>query len=164
MTMSVRDGGTWKTVTSPRVRDGGTWKTVLTGWVKDAGTWKVFYTGSTVTMIGGSWTYVAGSPAEYHLQNDGRVRTRSSSSLIDRGEWCTPPADVGLYQCRATVTSGALTSGTTGTWLSCASTNSWTRGTAAGTANFCTFTLEIRRAVDGFVVGSTSVTIGADRT
>lgn len=62
---------------------------------------------------------------------------------------------------RATLNSGALTSGTTGTWQNLSSTRTWTvtRTTVGtGTANL---TIQIRRVSDSVVIDSATVTITA---
>lgn len=46
MTISVKDGGTFKTVATPSVRSGGVWKAASGVWIKDAGTWKQAYSSS----------------------------------------------------------------------------------------------------------------------
>ena len=43
MPASVKQGGTWKTLTGLHVKNGGTWKEVLAAHVKNGGTWKQFY-------------------------------------------------------------------------------------------------------------------------
>lgn len=42
MTISVKDGGTWKEAV-PYVKDLGVWKPLGEGWVKEAGVWKKFF-------------------------------------------------------------------------------------------------------------------------
>jgi len=57
VTLSVNDGGTWKSA-SPWVNDGGTWKSVLEVWVNDGGVWKQSYVSVTFTPAN-SGTYSA---------------------------------------------------------------------------------------------------------
>ncbi len=62
--------------------------------------------------------------------------------------WINNTGNVGLYEVRCTVTAGALTTGTTGTWLNCGTSRSWT---AEGTGESATCTFEIREASSGTV-------------
>lgn len=55
MTLSVKNGGTFKTVTAPSVRDGGTWKAAQGVWIKDGGVWKQAY---TAVVTDPNWTSV----------------------------------------------------------------------------------------------------------
>ena len=43
MTMSVKQGGAWNTVTGLYVKQGGAWQSVQTGYVKQGGVWNIFY-------------------------------------------------------------------------------------------------------------------------
>lgn len=58
MTVSVNDGGTWKSA-SPYVNDAGTWKLVKEVWVNDAGTWKLA-SGVTFSQAPGSYSVATG--------------------------------------------------------------------------------------------------------
>ena len=43
MSLSIKDGGSFKEPIKIEVKDGGSWKEVLTGSIKDGGSWKEFY-------------------------------------------------------------------------------------------------------------------------
>ena len=67
MTISVKDGGTWKEAT-PHVKDAGVWKPVVEGHVKEGGVWKKFYPDAppvTVTMSPGDQIVPGGGTAAY---------------------------------------------------------------------------------------------------
>lgn len=85
-------------------------------------------------------------------------------NTTDRGDWIVPKsAAPGLYEVRATVTAGALSSGTTGTWLALTTTRTWSvQRTTNGTSS-CTMTIEIRNN-GGAVLGSCTVQMTAART
>lgn len=89
-----------------------------------------------------------GAPAFYTLGGDG---TYSNADASPAGTWIVNGA-TSNYECRATVTSGALSNGTTGTWLACDSDNTWEEnvGTAA-------FTLEVRDKWTTTVVKSVTI-------
>lgn len=83
--------------------------------------------------------------ATLSLLNDGTYTASGDAG----GNWVTPAvaAVAALYQVKVDVTSGALTSGTTGSWLDLSITRSWacTTGEAAGV------TLSIREKATGIV-------------
>lgn len=105
------------------------------------------------------------STARYTLESDGDIITATTSlGAVDAGDWITPksaaPSD---YQVRATLVSGTLTSGTTGTWLELTTNATWTRNAAtANTYNECVLTIEIRKGT-GSVLTSATITLQAER-
>jgi hypothetical protein len=160
----VNDNGTAREIQEIWVNDSGTARQIQEIWVNDNGTARLVYQAIQITLQNASYIYFGGTPCEFHLNSDGFVYTRTSSTLTQRYAWISNPAMVGQYECRATVTSGSLSAGTTGAWQSCATTRTWTRGTGAGTSAFCGFTLEIRSAATAAVAASATITIEADRT
>lgn len=105
--------------------------------------------------------------ATYALQNNGDVEaTQGTNTAVDVGDWISPKgAASDFYEARATVTSGALSSGTAGSWLPLGTTRIWTKQAVPGTGvQTCIFTLEIRRASDSVVVDSATITLQAEST
>lgn len=105
--------------------------------------------------------------AVYSLQNDGDIEaTNGTNTVTDVGDWINPRGAAGnTYEARATVTSGSLSSGTTGSWLALGTTRTWTLvGTSGAGFQTCTFTLEIRRASDSVVVDSATIIMEAEST
>lgn len=106
--------------------------------------------------------------ASFSLENDGDVAritvTTGGGGTVDVGDWITPRSAAGAaYEARATVNSGSLSSGTTGSWLALSSTRTWTLNqTSVGTTT-CELTVEIRRASTGEVLDSTIVTLEAEK-
>lgn len=93
---------------------------------------------------------IPGQAGLYRLESDGDVIVGAGS---DQGDWVTPKASApGAYEVRATLNSGTLASGTTGTWQALTTTRSWTCA-FDGTANL---TIEIR---DGSAVVQDSGTV-----
>lgn len=84
------------------------------------------------------------SPALWSVLNDGTY-TSNTESL---GVWVTPAtsAVAALYQVKVDATSGAFTTGTTGTWLDCSSNQSWTKILGS-----VTFTVSFREKASGIV-------------
>lgn len=160
----VNDAGVARQIEELWVNDNGTARRILELWVNDNGTARLIFEGVFVTLPNASVTYTGGSPAEFYLNSDGNRYTRSSSTLTNRGEWLSVPAFVGNYECRATLISGTLTSGTTGAWQSLSTTRVWTRGTSAGNFQTCSFTIEIRKSATAEVVATATITLTADRS
>lgn len=44
--LSVKDGGTWRTIPALYVNNGSSWLPINSAWVKDGGTWQLFYGGN----------------------------------------------------------------------------------------------------------------------
>jgi hypothetical protein len=105
--------------------------------------------------------------ATYTLSNAGQASraTTGGGTINISDEWVRPASAAGaVYECRATVTSGVLASGTTGTWLALNTTRAWTVSIAViGTAE-ATITVEIRVAASGLVLASASIDLTAERT
>lgn len=76
------------------------------------------------------------------------------------GEWLVS-GNVSDCEARATVTSGTLSGGTSGSWLSLSSSLSWTRLRAINGVSTCIFTLEIRRTSDSTVLDTSTITLEA---
>lgn len=90
----------------------------------------------------------------------------SDGTLSSGGRWCnkTPPS--GKYEVRATTISGTLTSGTTGSWTSLNTDQTWTVSRIVNIAgvNDWVGTIEIRDAVSLTVLDSTQLTLTAEVT
>jgi hypothetical protein len=107
-----------------------------------------------------SETTVSPNPAEalYELTSGGDVYVDPGGTVET---WVSPaPTSPGSYEVKATVTAGALSSGTTGSWLALSSNRSWSVGPVTlGNAN-ATLTIEIRK--DGVVLDSATITLEAE--
>lgn len=100
--------------------------------------------------------------AVYRVASDGKVYSVvNGGAARELEQWCTPTTSAGNYEARATVTAGALTSGTTGSWVALTSTRDWTlQETVSGTAALCTFTIELR-PIGGATIASATIYLGA---
>lgn len=98
--------------------------------------------------------------ATYIIDNDGRVKDGNSAILES---WLISGTN-SSYEVRATVVSGTLTSGSTGSWLSCASDASWSlvNSLQNNSVKTCVLTIEIRLASTGVVQDSATVTLFAE--
>lgn len=122
---------------------------------------RISLSGVTVSSVGsGSQT------ATYTLESDGDVvRETTPLGSADIGDWIDPKANAPSdYEVQATLNSGTLTSGTTGSWLALTSNRSWTLTQAiVGSATTVDLTIEIRKG-SGATLASATVTLDAERT
>lgn len=122
---------------------------------------RISLSGVAVSSVGsGSQT------ATYTLESDGDVVTATTPlGSSDIGDWIDPKANAPSdYEVRATLNSGTLTSGTTGSWLALTSNRTWTLGrVTVGVADQVELTIEIRKG-SGATLASATVTLDAERT
>lgn len=122
---------------------------------------RIALSGVAVSSVGaGSQT------ATYTLESDGDVVTATTPlGSSDIGDWIDPKASAPSdYEVQATLNSGTLTTGTTGSWLALSSNRSWTlTRLTVGAATQVTLTIEIRKG-SGAVLASATVTLDAERT
>jgi hypothetical protein len=105
--------------------------------------------------------------ATYTLSNAGQASraTTGGGTVNIASQWVRPTSAAGaVYECRATVTSGALSTGTAGTWLALNTTRAWTVSIAVIGTAAATITVEIRVAASGLVLASASIDLTAERT
>lgn len=122
-----------------------------------------------ITLLGGTIPHDVTDPADalagYRLEPDGDIslnQNGTGGAYVDSADWIVPKgAAGGDYEARATLNSGSVSSGTTGSWLSLSGTLTWERDrTTIGTSS-ADLTIEIRRASDGAVLGSSNVILTA---
>jgi hypothetical protein len=104
--------------------------------------------------------------ATYTLESDGDVMSATTGGgSVDQGDWIDPKANAPSdYEVQATLVSGTLSTGTTGSWLALSSNRSWTlQRVTVGAATQVTLTIEIRKG-SGAVLASATVTLDAERT
>jgi hypothetical protein len=106
--------------------------------------------------------------AGYRLENDGDIHVSSSiGTYFDVSDWVTPTSAAGAdYECRATITSGTFTTGSSasGSWLALDTTRTWFVERTTVGVKTCIFTLEIRRTSDGTVLDSATIEVTAEQT
>ena len=98
----------------------------------------------------------------YRLNTSGIVEKRLGGSYTTLETWLSF-GTASNYECRATVISGALSSGTAGSWLSLGTSREWTVTQSVVGTNTCDLTIEIRNASTLVVLDSATITIEADR-
>lgn len=101
--------------------------------------------------------------AQYSLAANGVASTATSggSGPVGGGEWRVSGASAD-YQVRATLQSGSITSGTTGSWLSLSTGREWSISQTSFGTGSATLLIEIRDAVTLAVLDSATVTLTAE--
>ena len=118
--------------------------------------------GARITIEDATISDIVGSPgtagATYQLTPGGDI----THNFVDSGDWIVPNnAAPGLYEVRATVTSGSISSGdATGSWLALTSTRTWTVTRDIVGLSSATLTIEIRLGTT--VLDTATVTLAAE--
>lgn len=107
---------------------------------------------------GGARTATAG----YRLTSGGQAQSLINTTFTNLEQWCTPTSQAGNYEARVTVNIGALSSGTTGTWVALSTTQTWTLVVPVGNSELCEFLVEIRRTGTTTVLDSATIELLAD--
>lgn len=108
--------------------------------------------------------YRVGATAEayYTLASDGKIYSvENTDPAVELGSWVVPNSSASNYEVFATVTSGTLDFGTSGSWLALSSTRTWgvTR-TTFGT-DTTVLDLQIRRVGTTTVLDTATITLEA---
>ena len=106
--------------------------------------------------------------AGYRLNTNGKAQTSTgiAESYSDvTGEWLRS-GSASAFECRATLNSGTLFSGTTGSWLALTSTRQWDVKYTSNLAGSSTadLTVEIRRVGGTVVSDSATILLEAEVT
>lgn len=100
--------------------------------------------------------------ATYTINSNGNVEeTTIGGGTVTLEQWLTPAIGAGNYEVRATLNSGTLASGTTGSWLSCSTSRAWSCSRGVIGTQSANLTVEIRNAATLSVKDSATVTLQA---
>jgi hypothetical protein len=104
--------------------------------------------------------------AAFSLENDGDVSKTENGVVTDLGDWMVPkvPGFISFYECMATLNSGSLSGGTTGSWLGLGTTRSWTRSQTSVGASSANITVDIRRVGTTQILATCVVLLDAEVT
>jgi len=94
------------------------------------------------------------------LNGNGSLSIYYNGSPIVVGDWITPQTNMSDYEVRATLSSGDTPDGTLGSWLSLATTKSWTLQSSSGALS-SDILLEVRWTGDNSVQDSATYTLNA---
>jgi hypothetical protein len=102
------------------------------------------------------------SYAEYQLNTDGRAYANKPSGSTLLEQWCFPTQQSAGFDVYATLTSGNLTSGPLGAWVSLQTTRSWRVETAfSGDSIFAVLTIQLARKNTTTVLDTITVNLDA---
>lgn len=100
--------------------------------------------------------------AAYQVNSDGYAKYAiDSSGYINYEQWCTPATDGGNFEVKATISSGTVSSGTTGSWLATSTNPTWTKQRATPGTSTVTLSMEVRAAGGSTVLDTWTVTLTA---
>ena len=170
-TFKRKSGGVMTTVSAVKRSSAGSWTDVGFVQRRSAGAWTLVWPLFTVgisdqtviaSVTGGG--VPQGARAGYRLNSSGAAEEQVGAGSYSTLETWLTSGDVSLLQARVTVTSGSLTSGTTGTWINLSTSPEWYLQDAdAGPPSVtCIFTVEIRHAASGIVLDSATITLTSD--
>jgi hypothetical protein len=102
----------------------------------------------------------------FRLTNGGDIEKVEQGIVTNLGAWIDPKTEFGNYEALATVNSGSLTSGTTGSAVNLGTTRSWacTDAVVDATPVEAVLTIIIRRVSDAQQLASGVVSLSADRS
>lgn len=100
--------------------------------------------------------YPSSASCSYSLLNDG-----SSDEGGTSNRWLVGSTNGAAYDARVTVTSGSLSSGTTGGWVNLGTTRNWNVSRSSLGEKSCTFTVEIALAGTTTPIDTATVSITA---
>lgn len=105
--------------------------------------------------------------AGYRLNLDGtiqRAQQSGTNNYLGSDSWIIPRANASLYKVKATIISGTLTTGTSGSFLGLEATQTWEKVRTSDVAGVdeCVFTLEIQRKSDSVSMKTVTITLQAD--
>ena len=101
---------------------------------------------------------LAPATASYALNSNGQV---VYSGRLGTEYWIVPQSGMSGYEAKASLVSGLLTSGTTGSWLPLSTTRTWTLR-SDGDIEQAVFDVEIRKIGTSTVLATARITMEAE--
>lgn len=105
----------------------------------------------------------ATATAGYRINSNGFDYEGINGTFSSLNQWVTPTSAGGNYEIFATVTSGSVTSGTTGSWVATSGNPTWTRDRTTIGINTCILSMQVRATGSGTVLDTWTVTLEAER-
>lgn len=161
MTLKRKSAGSFTDI-STRVsrRLSGSWVDIDTIRRKVSGAWTVAWRRITLTDQSISHLTSGVATAGYRLNSTGIAEQREGGSYSTLETWIAI-GSASSYECRATVTFGALTSGTADTWLNLGSSREWYVQRSTSGSSDCIIIVEIRNASTLAVVSTATIEMSA---
>ena len=114
---------------------------------------------------GYSATHVVVDPSNanaiFELRSNADVAKNSGAVMVVVGQWVVPASAAGFYEVFATLDSGTLSAGTTGTWLALSNTRTWARNRTTIGQSQAQITIQIRQIGTTEVLATAVVTFNA---
>ena len=104
----------------------------------------------------------ADATAAYTLEADGDVSQSVNGTPTDLGDWIAPKVGLANYEVFATLNSGSLTAGTTGSWVDLTLGPTWVRNRTTVGSAAANITVQIRRKFTTTVLASATISLTAD--
>ena len=106
----------------------------------------------------------ASQSAGYLIDTNGFDYTVVNGTGTLYTQWVTPTSAGGDYEVFATVVSGSVSSGTTGSWVATSGSPLWTRAAVvSGTINTVVLSMQVRETGTATVLDTWTVTLEAER-
>ena len=103
--------------------------------------------------------------AAYRVNTNGFDYEGIQGTFTVLTQWVTPSSAGANYEVFATVSSGSVTTGTTGSWVATSGSPTWTRtaGTPGAGAQIVVLSMQVRAVGSGTVLDTWTVTLEAER-
>jgi hypothetical protein len=102
--------------------------------------------------------------AGYRVNSDGFDYENIQGVYTALTQWATPTSVGGNYEVFATLNSGTLTSGTTGSWIATSTNPTWTRSNGVvGTTQLVNMTMQVRATGTATVLDTWTIDLEAER-
>jgi hypothetical protein len=160
MPLSINDAGTWREINGVFVNDAGTWREIQEVYVNDAGTWRTVFQNLTVQLSNDAYSR-SQNTASFSLLSTGEFQATDGGAASTQYNWLVA-GSASSVEVRVTPTSGSFSTGTTGAWISLASTRTYTRAWSGGmSSDSVTATVELRNAFSAVVLATATITLVA---
>lgn len=118
----------------------------------------VNFTDDNVSAVGNT-----AQTAGYRIDVDGFVYQVVNGVSTALYQWASPTSIGGNYEVFATVTSGSVSSGTTGSWVATSTSPLWTRARPTPGTSIVELSMQVRPVGSGTIPPTWTVTLEAER-
>lgn len=170
------DGTAWRKVKEYHYNDGTAWRKAKEIWYNDGTAWRLAFKAETVSfnsrVISTSAASAGSTTATSQIQflANGTLQSVSSGTGLTTtttpytDEWLKGSSNGTPYEIFASIVSGTLTSGTTGSWLPLSANQIWIKTISSTTTSSgsVVISFQIRDAATTTVLASNNITLSAD--
>lgn len=119
------------------------------------------YIASTLFEVTGEELFPGTAAAGISFESDGWISLETTEGIFNPEERWLVQGTAADFECYFTISSGTLTSGTTGSWVAVSGSPTWRKTRTAAGSSSCIGTIQIRRISDGLVLDTVSVDLTA---